>query len=58
LILSGLLQDKIADSISELDSIILADGFGGISDLEVGPDGYLYVVSTGQGKIFRILPNY
>jgi aldose sugar dehydrogenase len=56
LILSGLLQDKIADSTSELDSIILAEGFGGITDLEVGPDGYLYVVSIGQGKIFRILP--
>jgi hypothetical protein len=25
--------------------------------LEVGPhDGYLYVVSLGQGKIFRIVP--
>ena len=22
----------------------------------VGPDGYLYVVSIGQGKIFRIVP--
>jgi glucose/arabinose dehydrogenase len=58
LILSGLLQDKIADSTSELDSIILAEGFGGITDLEVGPDGYLYVVSIGQGKIFRILPKF
>jgi hypothetical protein len=24
--------------------------------LEVGSDGYLYVVSLGQGKIFRIVP--
>ena len=58
LILSGLLQDKIANSTSELDNVILAEGFGGITDLEVGPDGYLAVVSIGQGKIFRILPNY
>ena len=58
LILSGLLQDKIANSTSELDNVILAEGFGGITDLEVGPDGYLYVTSIGQGKIFRILPNY
>jgi glucose/arabinose dehydrogenase len=58
LILSGLLQDKIADSTSELDNIILAEGFGGITDLEVRPDGYLYVVSIGQGKIFRILPKF
>ena len=24
--------------------------------MSVGPDGYLYVVSIGQGKIFRIIP--
>jgi aldose sugar dehydrogenase len=41
---------------SGLDEIILGEGFGGITDLEVGPDGYLYVVSIGQGKIFRIVP--
>jgi aldose sugar dehydrogenase len=58
LILSGPLQDKIADNTSELDNIILAEGFGGVTDLEVGPDGYLYVVSIGQGKIFRILPKF
>jgi aldose sugar dehydrogenase len=58
LILSGLLQDKIADSKSELDNIILAEGFGGITDLEVGPDGYMFVVSIVQGKIYRILPKF
>ena len=36
---------------------MFAKGFGGITDLEVGPDGYLYVVSIGLGKIFRIGPN-
>lgn len=35
---------------------MFGEGFAGISDLEVGPDGYLYVVSLGQGKIFRIVP--
>ncbi len=38
------------------EDVIFANGFGGITDLTVGPDGYLYVVSIGQGKIFRILP--
>jgi aldose sugar dehydrogenase len=57
LILSGPLQDKIADTTSELNDVVFAEGFGGITDLELGPDGYLYVVSIGQGKIFRILPN-
>jgi aldose sugar dehydrogenase len=35
--------------------MIFAKGFGGIVDLEVGPDGYLYVKSNTQ--IFRIIPN-
>jgi len=39
-----------------MDKILFGLGFGGITDLTVGPDGYLYVVSIGQGKIFRILP--
>ena len=38
------------------DDVIFGDGFGGVTDLTVGPDGYLYVVSIGQGKIFRIMP--
>jgi aldose sugar dehydrogenase len=58
----GLLADKVADSDSELGAgggdgggIIFGKGFGGITDLEVGPDGYLYVVSIGQGAIYRIV---
>jgi aldose sugar dehydrogenase len=64
---SGLLADKVADSDSELEEagngngngggIIFWKGFGGITDLEVGPDGFLYVVSIGQGAIYRIVPN-
>jgi glucose/arabinose dehydrogenase len=58
LILDGLLADKVAatESVTELEQIIFAEGFGGISDLEVGPDGYLYVVSLGNGAIYRIIP--
>ena len=38
-------------------NVIFASGLGGVTDLTVGPDGYLYIVSISQGKIFRILPN-
>ena len=38
------------------EKIIFAEGFGAVTDIEVGADGYLYVVSIGQGKIFRIVP--
>ena len=36
---------------------IFDKGFGGITDLEVGPDGYLYVVSIGKGSIYKIVPS-
>ena len=39
-----------------IQEITFGSGFGGITDMSVGPDGYLYVVSIGQGKIFRIIP--
>jgi aldose sugar dehydrogenase len=57
LVLEGPLADKIIDtpSIEEFSNIIFGEGFGGITDLEVGPDGYLYVVSIGQGAIYRIV---
>jgi aldose sugar dehydrogenase len=57
LVLEGPLADKIIDtpSIEEFSNIIFGEGFGGITDLEVGSDGYLYVVSIGQGAIYRIV---
>jgi glucose/arabinose dehydrogenase len=59
LVLEPPLDDKIAntDEESVSDSVLFATGFGGISDIEISPyDGYMYVVSLGQGKIFKILP--
>src|SRR5215208_6763162 len=56
LILEGQLADKIANTPEEMQETIFGEGFGGITDLEVGPDGYLYIVSLGQGAIYRIVP--
>ncbi len=57
LILDGLLADKIAETRDTgVENIVFAEGFGGITDLELGPDGYLYVVSLGHGAIYKILP--
>lgn len=50
------LSDKIANTLDELDKVKFAEGFSGISDLEVGPEGYLYALSYGNGTIYRILP--
>ena len=57
LALNGPLADKIANSTNELQDIIFGQGFGGITDIEVGPDGYLYVVSHDHGAIYRIVPH-
>ena len=48
------LADLVADSGAELNETILGTGFAGITDLKVGPDGRLYVVSFGDGKIYAI----
>ena len=51
------LDDKVADSADESEDVIFADGFGTITDVEVGPDdGYLYVVSLDHGAIYKVLP--
>jgi aldose sugar dehydrogenase len=57
LVLEGPLADKVAETRDTgIEDIVFAEGFGGITDLEVGPDGYLYVVSLGHGAVYRILP--
>ena len=43
------LGDKMANTREEIEKIIIAKGFGGITDLEIGPDGYLYVLSLHFG---------
>jgi glucose/arabinose dehydrogenase len=58
LLLDGPLADKVA-SKGEDEQTIFAHGFGGITDIEVGPDdGYLYILTFDKvdGTIFRIVP--
>jgi aldose sugar dehydrogenase len=58
LLLNGSLIDKVGNTYDELDPVIFARGFGIITDLEIGPDGYLYVVALNDGKIYRIVPSH
>lgn len=56
LILSDVLADKVADSDEESMELVFGSGFGGITDMDLGPDGNLYVLSFGKGAIYRISP--
>ena len=42
-----------------MDEIIFGKGFGGITDMKIGPDdGYLYILTFDktQGTIYKIVP--
>ena len=56
LLLSGPLADKIANNADETFIPWFASGFGAITDLQVGPDGYIYILSHTGGAIYRIVP--
>jgi glucose/arabinose dehydrogenase len=55
--LDGPLSDKVG-SKDEIQYAVFGHGFGGITDIEVGPDGYLYILtySKEDGTIYRIVP--
>lgn len=50
------LSDNVHNVDESMDEIIFGTGFGCVTDIEVGPDGLLYIVSLSEEKIFRILP--
>lgn len=55
--LNGSLKDRIASNrVDEMGGNILGQGFDSISDITVGPDGYMYIVSFGKGQIYRVIP--
>ena len=53
LALDGPLSDHIANTPDEEQSIIFGQGFGVITDIKAGPDGYLYILGY-DGTIYRI----
>jgi glucose/arabinose dehydrogenase len=59
LFLNGGLADRVADDSSEEEELIFAEFPGVITDLKVGPDGYLYVLVYRQenGELYRIVPS-
>ena len=57
LLLSSPLDDTVANNNNEIQSMVFGKGFTAPTDLEVGPDGYLYVLNFWDGKLYKIMPN-
>ena len=51
------LADLVAEDNSESSAIMFGSNFGRITDIETGPDGFLYILSFENGKIYRIIPS-
>ncbi|MGH9984672.1 MAG: PQQ-dependent sugar dehydrogenase, partial [Nitrososphaeraceae archaeon] len=55
-VLTGVLEDKVANTDYENQDVIFGEGFDRVTDIREGPDGYLYVLSFEKGEIYRIMP--
>ena len=64
--LNGTLADKVSDTVDEREGTIFAEGLHRITDIEVGPDGNMYVLShtwnakdqyAREGLIYKISKN-
>lgn len=56
LVLTGPLADKTADNNQETGGVTFGRNFGIITDLQIGPDGNLYVLSNYKhdGTVFKV----
>src|SRR6185295_6465434 len=54
---SGGLTDLVADDAAELSSIQFGSAFGVATDIQIGPDNAIYVLSLSNGAIYRIASN-
>ena len=55
-VLAGGLADLVADNAAERNALRFGGDFGTVTDMVVGPDGYVYATSHYNGAIYRIRP--
>lgn len=48
--------DLVADNLTERNALLFGQGFGTVTDIQVGPDGAVYVASLANGSIYRVIP--
>ncbi|MEE8132033.1 MAG: PQQ-dependent sugar dehydrogenase [Nitrososphaerales archaeon] len=51
-----ILRDSVANEGDSIEELVFGLGFGCITDIDVGPDGYLYLTSLEHGTIYQIQP--
>jgi len=52
----GSALSDLVDNNQEFAPLIIGTGFGRITDIKTGPDGFLYILSIGDVAIYRIMP--
>jgi aldose sugar dehydrogenase len=50
------LSDLVADNEKEVAYNIFGKGFGNITEVKTGPDGFLYIIDFINDRIFRVTP--
>ena len=48
------LQDLVADNPAEVAPFVIGEGFNQPTDLEIGPDGHLYIVTIFPPNVWRV----
>lgn len=56
LILTGGVADRVADSSTERNLNRWGTGWGVITDMDIGADGYMYMTSLSNGAVYRLRP--
>jgi glucose/arabinose dehydrogenase len=53
-VLTGGLGDLVADDATEQNQVLFGQNFGTVTDMQVGPDGAVYVISHSLGTVYRL----
>ena len=51
------LADLVLNKNDSMREILFGINFQGVTDIKIGPDGFIYIISIGDGKIYRIVPS-
>jgi aldose sugar dehydrogenase len=53
-VLTGDLADLVANDVAEQNQVRFGQGFASVTDIQIGPEGAVYVTSIGAGTIYKL----